>query len=105
MYGGYQKIGLFGCFEQNNLKKPQKDESYQEGFRTDPYSQTVDQSFAAGFSFSSAFFQEMKSSVVNTPSLLKKEGVHSFFVFCFFFFFFFCQDDKFFFLQYLVVSV
>ena len=37
MYGGYQKIGLFGCFEQKNLKKPQKDESYQEGFRTDPY--------------------------------------------------------------------
>ena len=34
---GIKKLGCLGVLSRKTSKKPQKDESYQEGFRTDPY--------------------------------------------------------------------
>ena len=35
---GIKKLGCLGVLSRKTSKTPQKDESYQEGFRTDPYS-------------------------------------------------------------------
>ena len=34
---GIKKLGCLGVLSRKTSKNPQKDESYQEGFRTDPY--------------------------------------------------------------------
>ena len=34
---GIKKLGCLGVLSRKPSKNPQKDESYQEGFRTDPY--------------------------------------------------------------------
>ena len=36
---GIKKLGCLGVLSRKTSKNPQKDESYQEGFRTDPYSE------------------------------------------------------------------
>ena len=38
---GIKKLGCLGVLSRKTSKNPQKDESYQEGFRTDPYVSTI----------------------------------------------------------------
>ena len=38
---GIKKLGCLGVLSRKTSKNPQKDESYQEGFRTDPYDKQV----------------------------------------------------------------